>query len=112
MKPHKKWDCPCTPCQKWYRDTLDEARKALKEVAKIEQEQFERANEWRDQAEKQRIRAEAAEALAAAYKLDAERYRWIRGNGAIISRAAHIPVRYAEFGIGLDAAIDSARAEK
>jgi len=21
-KLHKKWDCPCTRCQEWYRDTL------------------------------------------------------------------------------------------
>lgn len=40
---------------------------------------------------------------------DAERYRWLRGNGAIISREAGIPVHKASFGIGLDAAIDAAK---
>jgi two-component SAPR family response regulator len=42
---------------------------------------------------------------------DAERYRWLRGNGAIISRDAEIPVHRACFGIGLDAAIDAAIAK-
>jgi hypothetical protein len=45
--------------------------------------------------------------LLEAAERDAARYRWLRGNGAIISRAAEIPVQYAHHGIGLDAAIDA-----
>lgn len=44
-----------------------------------------------------------------ALEKDAARYQWLRGNGAIIARHAAIPVEYAHFGIGLDAAIDAAK---
>ena len=47
------------------------------------------------------------EQLAEARK-DRERYRWLRGNGAITARNADIPTRYMNYGIGLDAAIDAA----
>lgn len=45
--------------------------------------------------------------LAAAQK-DAERYWWLRGNGAIIERDANVPAHRCRYGIGLDAAIDAA----
>ena len=32
MKPHKKWDCPCTDCQKWYRDEVKRLKEALESL--------------------------------------------------------------------------------
>lgn len=64
----------------------------------------------RDLAAAQEAR-QRAEADAESNRKDAERYRWLRGNGAIISRAAGIPVHLAHFGIGLDAAIDAAKGK-
>jgi hypothetical protein len=51
--------------------------------------------------------ADATRKLEEARK-DAERYRWLRGNGAVISRGPKIPVQYCRYGIGLDEAIDQA----
>jgi hypothetical protein len=31
-KPHKKWDCPCTDCQRWYRDDRRRLVEALREL--------------------------------------------------------------------------------
>src|SRR3990167_5554873 len=33
-KPHRKWDCPCTGCQAWYRDTLAAAREEVERLVK------------------------------------------------------------------------------
>ena len=60
MKPHKKWDCPCTDCQKWYRDEVKRLKALLR-----------RANKWiaeepqslEDGAEVDAILVEIEEAL-------------------------------------------------
>lgn len=49
------------------------------------------------------------ETLEAEHAADADRYRWLRGNGAIIERGADIPAQKICYGIGLDAAIDAVR---
>jgi len=28
-KPHAKYDCPCTDCQKWYRDEIERLKDEL-----------------------------------------------------------------------------------
>jgi hypothetical protein len=33
-KPHKKWDCPCTDCQRWYKALCEELREALGKALK------------------------------------------------------------------------------
>jgi hypothetical protein len=31
-KPHQKWDCPCTDCQRWYRDEVKRLREAIEKA--------------------------------------------------------------------------------
>jgi hypothetical protein len=59
----------------------------------------EQANDLAATVIAERARAEAAE-------LDARRYRWMRGNGAIVSRGIGVPVQHSCFGVGLDDVCD------
>ena len=44
-KPHKKYDCPCTDCQKWYSARVAELEEELDARTRLSQSQDERLGE-------------------------------------------------------------------